>query len=344
MILKIGDKVRFLNSVGGGTIKRFISKELVAVEEEDGFETPVLIKECVVIEPVRNSTPSQTESRKTEKSNSVMPAQQIVETKNGDEMNVALAFLPMDEKNIQTTDYELFLVNDSNYFLQFNYLSLQGKGWILRHSAIVEPNQQLFIEEISKLNLNDIEHICVQLLAYKRNKLFDLKESISVEFRIDAVKFYKLHSFQENDYFEDKAMLLYIVKKDKAIQQISINSNELLHALSSKGDFKLPVKQQNREVITTNVLEIDLHASQLLDSTSGMNNSEILQVQLDKFRSVMNENLKNKGKKVVFIHGKGEGVLRKAILDELKQKYKSCQFQDASFREYGFGATMIIIK
>ena len=54
-------------------------------------------------------------------------------------------------------------------------------------------------------------------------------------------------------------------------------------------------------------------------------------------------NLK-KGQKIVFIHGKGDGVLRKGILQELKYKYKNYQSQDASFREYGFGATMVTIR
>lgn len=49
------------------------------------------------------------------------------------------------------------------------------------------------------------------------------------------------------------------------------------------------------------------------------------------------------GQKIVFIHGKGEGVLRKAVLDELKRKYKNCEAQDASFREYGFGATLVTV-
>ena len=31
------------------------------------------------------------------------------------------------------------------------------------------------------------------------------------------------------------------------------------------------------------------------------------------------------------------------MLDELKRKYKTYQSQDASFREYGFGATMVTI-
>ncbi|MBR5883634.1 MAG: Smr/MutS family protein, partial [Bacteroidaceae bacterium] len=49
------------------------------------------------------------------------------------------------------------------------------------------------------------------------------------------------------------------------------------------------------------------------------------------------------GQKIVFIHGKGAGVLRKNILQELKYRYKGCTWQDASFREYGFGATMVKI-
>ena len=48
--MKIGDKVRFLNEVGGGTVMGFIGKDQVKVEDEDGFDIPVLIRECVVIE------------------------------------------------------------------------------------------------------------------------------------------------------------------------------------------------------------------------------------------------------------------------------------------------------
>lgn len=46
----------------------------------------------------------------------------------------------------------------------------------------------------------------------------------------------------------------------------------------------------------------------------------------------------------VLNNGKGDGVLRKAILTELKNKYKHYDYQDASFREYGYGATQVTIK
>lgn len=70
----------------------------------------------------------------------------------------------------------------------------------------------------------------------------------------------------------------------------------------------------------------------------------MLNLQIDEFSRIMDENLKHKGQKIVFIHGKGEGVLRNAILKELNHRYKGHDVQDASFREYGFGATQVTIR
>ena len=58
----------------------------------------------------------------------------------------------------------------------------------------------------------------------------------------------------------------------------------------------------------------------------------------------MDAHLRHPGQKIVFIHGKGEGVLRQAIMKELTHRYKGHDVQDASFREYGFGATQVTIR
>ena len=48
--MKIGDKVRFLSEVGGGIVTGFQGKDTVLVQDEDGFDIPMLIRECVVID------------------------------------------------------------------------------------------------------------------------------------------------------------------------------------------------------------------------------------------------------------------------------------------------------
>lgn len=68
--MKIGDKVRFLNEVGGGVISGFPDKDTVLVCDEDGFEIPTLRKEVVVIDTndyniakVHTSSPLRTANR-----------------------------------------------------------------------------------------------------------------------------------------------------------------------------------------------------------------------------------------------------------------------------------------
>lgn len=47
--MKIGDQVRFLSEVGGGRVSGFQGKNIVLVEDEDGFEIPMLMQDVVVV-------------------------------------------------------------------------------------------------------------------------------------------------------------------------------------------------------------------------------------------------------------------------------------------------------
>ncbi|MDE6098116.1 MAG: Smr/MutS family protein, partial [Muribaculaceae bacterium] len=100
---------------------------------------------------------------------------------------------------------------------------------------------------------------------------------------------------------------------------------------------------KRRDDKAQDIIVVDLHASELLDDMRGLSNADILNYQVDRFREVMDANARNKGQRIVFIHGKGEGVLRQALMKELNHRYKGHQVQDASFREYGFGATQVTI-
>lgn len=99
-----------------------------------------------------------------------------------------------------------------------------------------------------------------------------------------------------------------------------------------------------KQVLRDDKIVVDLHADELLDTTAGMSNADILDYQLDVFRRTLDQYKGKKGQKIIFIHGKGEGVLRHAIIHELNYKYKGYPYQDASFREYGYGATQVTIK
>lgn len=347
--MKIGDKVRFLNTTGGGIIKGFQGKDIVLVEDEEGFDIPVLMREVVVIEPSNDmqvrqvAKPTIGIQQEVPTKTKVEEEYKVEETKEGEQLTVHLAYLPIDIKNLSTTAFECYLINDSNYYLSYNYMSRLESGWMSRNTGIIEPNTKLFLEEFSKDILNDIEHICLQFFAYKKGKPFAIKNPYSVEARIDTVKFYKLHSFRENDYFEDEAIIYPIARRDLAERELTVSAEEIELAMKQKEHQRPRIQPIARKEKNT-ILEIDLHAVELLDNTNGLSSGEILEYQLTKFRETMEESKKNKGQKIVFIHGKGDGVLKNAILKELSTKYKSAYYQDASFREYGYGATMVTIK
>lgn len=377
--MKIGDKVRFLSEVGGGTVTGFQDKNTVLVRDEDGFDIPMPVRECVVIDTddyniARVNTGERDQMKgsygsgftgggqasgrfRSEKPDTYVHAfdddeddkpitfkPQPEERREGEKLNVFLAFVPVEPKQMTTTTFEAYLVNDSNFYVSFTYLSAEGANWRARFEGEAEPNTKLFIEEFDRSQLNEMEHVCIQCMAIKKEKIFLLKPVAQVELRIDTVKFYKLHTFRDSDFFEEPALIYDIVRNDVPARQVFVNASQLQEALLKKNRDERPSVQPARKPVKDNgPLEIDLHIHELLDNTNGMSNSEILEVQLKKFRSVMDKHLSDKGKKIVFIHGKGEGVLRSAIIKELKHKYKSCTYQDASFREYGFGATLVTI-
>lgn len=353
--LNIGDTVRFLNTTGGGKVKGFQNKQIAIIEDEYGFDVPVLISECVVVESAGNEKLGMTATSEVEKepknegpkTNSIVVDDEPEETPEGEKITTCIAFLPVDAKNMTTTSYESYFVNDSNYFLYYNYMSRENNAWRSRSNGLIEPNTKIFLEEFDKSRLNEIEKICVQFIAFKHQKSFGFKNPVSVELRIDTVKFYKLHAFRENDYFDENAVVYYITRNDIPERDMLVNAGDLENALREKERIdsnRRPRIQKIEKKDKNEIIEVDLHINQLLDSTAGMSNADILEYQLKKFNEVMTENLHHKNQKIVFIHGKGDGVLKNALLKEIKTKYKRCVAQDASFQEYGFGATMIIIK
>jgi len=89
-------------------------------------------------------------------------------------------------------------------------------------------------------------------------------------------------------------------------------------------------------------MEVDLHIERLTESYYSMSNVQTLNLQIDHFHDAMQRAINGHIRKIVFIHGVGNGVLRQAIRDQLK-RYDGVQFSDGSFQKYGAGATEVRI-
>jgi len=359
MTVQKDDIVRFLNAVGGGRVTR-VEGNMAYVEDEDGFETPALVRECVVVghasatpkaapAPVAAPAPAP-QPRTMTVQPEPEPEPVIEETPEGEKLNVVLAYEPRDIKAPTTSEIDTYIVNDSNYYLAFSYMtrSADDSDWTLRYAGTVEPNIQLLLGELDRAALPEMDRVMVQWIAYKQDKPFAAKQPGSVEFKLDTTKFFKLHCYRDNEYFETPVIAFDLVRDDQLQRQPAVDAKALTDAMNAKKAVdrqRRPVQKKRAKArLQDGIVVVDLHIQELIDNTRGLSNADMLNLQVDEFRRVMDANLRNKGMKIVFIHGKGEGVLRKALMKELNHRYKGHDVQDASFSEYGFGATQVTIR
>lgn len=155
--MKIGDKVRFLSEVGGGIVKGFRGKDIVLVEDADGFDIPMQIRECVVIDTddynmTRKAAPAPKKPEEPVKPvKPEIPVVRPAEVRGGDVLNVFLAYVPEDVKAISSTPFEAYLVNDSNYYLYYTYQSAEGKAWKTRSHGWWNPIRSFCWKSLLKI-------------------------------------------------------------------------------------------------------------------------------------------------------------------------------------------------
>lgn len=89
-------------------------------------------------------------------------------------------------------------------------------------------------------------------------------------------------------------------------------------------------------------MEVDLHIHQLVKLNKGMNNYEMLNLQLETAKRQLEFAIRKRIQKVVFIHGVGEGVLKEE-LNYLFKRYENVKYYDADYQKYGTGATEVYI-
>lgn len=350
MKFNIGDRVRFLNDVGGGKVVKYIDNETVAVLNEDDFEIPVLISELILDQApdyLNSGGSSAGEFSNSRGGNVTAQLQQEPEddyVKEDDSIALFLAFVPKNQKNKTDSALTLHIINDSNYKIFANVL-LQYGAYHVSHPNSITSNLKIELKTLEKEEINDIDSISVQVLFYK-NEPHELKPSISKEIKVNPLKFFKENTYTENDFFDEKAFLITIFNEnEKPKEYPEISAEELKKAMQTKeyDNKKLNKKTGSKSSKPKEIREIDLHIHELLDQHEGMSPQEILDYQMEHFRKEMQKAIADRVKKVVFIHGKGNGSLKSELRRELKHKYRKHQFQDASFQQYGFGATMVYI-
>ncbi len=328
MKLRIGDKVSFLDEVGEGIITRFKDKETVFVEMTDGFEIPYLTKQLVAIHTELILNP--------EVENMVLETETVLSD------SVYFIIEPDHDMPLLVSDYKLYLFNSSSYNMSFTYsVKDEAHFQTLKHGEL-GAYQKIFLKQVKKNFFAEYAYHKVESLFFKNSHYksqLPLAEIIFINERIiSQASLIEHHEFKHKVY----AFILKDDFLDKEVVMQNLNHEDLTRLKSIK-EFKQPIKKSvAKQQLKDLTKEIDLHIEELVDSYSNLTNSQILNIQLERFEKELDYCIQNGFKKLIVIHGVGNGKLKSEITTILKGT-DNINFYDGSYKNYGYGATEIII-
>jgi hypothetical protein len=350
--MRSGDRVKFLNDTGGGIIIRFLDPEIVLVRIEDGFEVPVKLSELIP----DNSKKADIYQDEKQQNNLIIPegpqkeiTKPVSDGEPDNQYNISelrnsgqvyLAFTHKDKSN----NLKIHLINDSDYDIYYTVGSRKMEQHLHQYSGLLEADTKVVLGHIKLLKTDEPIIYSVQYLGFKTG-YFKPFEPVDSLIEIDTKALVDRQYEIENDFFEEPAAIFAIATryfsqsgKESSPGMDSAAKEFIAEKIRDKEPNKL---KQDKE--TSNSMEVDLHIHEIVEDTSGLSDGEILDIQLRRFQMALETALIGKVKKVVFIHGVGQGKLKYEITRILHDKYPDLKYQDASFKEYGYGATMILL-
>lgn len=237
-MLKVGDRVRFLNAVGGGVVKGIKDRNIVLVEDEDGFDVPVPVSELVVVaeeqdqrmrrsrdddrpssgntsvsmrqllnQDVPDEDPTQPDESTDVPSPSLFTAD--LDTPQGENLNVSLVVSPHGEGH-----FDFYLLNDSNYALLYVVSTQADSHLMCRDAGTAEAHTRVLLSQTDAASLSDWEHLLLQILPFKPSAPFSAKPAFSIPIRLSSSRLFRPGSFSDNEFFEEKVLAIPLISDD----------------------------------------------------------------------------------------------------------------------------------
>lgn len=329
MKLRIGDKVRFLNEVGEGVISRIKDKNTVFVEMQDGFEIPFLTNQLV---------PIHTELILDKDTDNI-------ELNPDAHLTDAIYFVIEPDHDFPSliNDYKLYLFNASSFNILYSY-SIKDEEYFqtIKHGE-AGAYQKVLLRQVKIQFFKEYFYHKVECLLFK-NSFFKAQTPIAEVLHITP-KILQDSSTIKHDEFKFPVHA-FLLKDDFA--NLTRVETELslvdMARLKSIKEFKSQSRnsKSNKEYLKSLEKTVDLHIEELVDKTNGMSNFEMLNIQLERFTDELDAAINKGMKKLIFIHGVGNGRLKQEIISILKTT-SGVTFHDASYKDFGYGATQVNI-
>ena len=314
MKFKLGDFVRFVDEKLEGYVTRIIDDQMIGVTGDDDFEIPVLASKVTTVHGHKSIA---------------VESQAFAEEGRADggfETRGVYLAVASDQRIASVVHF--YLVNETSYQLLAALTTEKlhkAKG---EYAGIIAAGSAA---KIYAAPLQDIQlwpTFNIQVLFYSTQNTGPAKPLIIKE------------NFKAKDFSGPKKLVPLLKQQAWLIQ---LDEPELIiDAEKLKESFFKPAEEKHE--IEKAVNEVDLHIEKLRDDYQFLSSSEMLSIQLDKFKKALDAAIVHKLPSVTFIHGVGNGTLKNE-LHKIAGKHPQVQtFMDARKEKFGYGATKVMLK
>ncbi|MES2381429.1 MAG: Smr/MutS family protein [Bacteroidota bacterium] len=314
-MLKLGDRVKFVNENMEGIVTSFKQKNLVGVTIEDDFEIPVLMSEIIKID-FNDQKPAGKETTEDKLKPKV----------NTNPIGIFLAYNRLGENDVESILHN----NEPDTLLYAIYQ--QEKGiYNLYKTGKLEKEEEV---SLMKLNLENYDKWNPLLFQFILADGVTMKPSkpLHIEFKTHPKEFHQSLKFC---FFLQKQA--YMFKLNEELSKINLN------ALKQK-DFSEKTVVEKIDLSKKPEPVIDLHFDELLAKGYTTQTNDIIGVQMDVFIKTLEAAYIHQMKSIVYVHGIGNQYLKNKIQTFLvKNKRLAKHFEDADPIKFGGGATYIEI-
>lgn len=359
-------------------MSKILSPSMVSVTIDDGFDIPTAVNDLVKIDlpqgaaarffheerkPAAKTTKGDTKPLTTREEPKPAPVQPAVDhhaeeidrvmplaagyRRSANPPGIYLAFVPQDQRWLITGQVDVMLVNFTDHDVLYSWFikTLKG-GWRGVDYGSVPPLAMIHIESVPRDRMALWGTGVVQLMIHP-DKPHDIFNPTSVEYKVSPVKLLHEDSFRDYHFVEGRSFVYELLRLDSLV---SVNQpGEPAGKYTTPAEAE-PVVARQAEVVSFITRHrtahreavVDLHIEAMVEDHMDLVPSEMLKLQISYFEKCLESAIADNYYKVTFIHGIGEGVLRNALREKLKD-YSQIYFQPAPVQKYGTGAIDVMI-
>jgi len=329
MKFEVGDLAILKKSGEEAIIIKYINDDLVEVEV-DNVHFPIFVDELET-PYLKWFSDQRAKAQQTKMDNiAILPQQEKTDAPKG----FHFSFSPLyhyDGFEDVVNQLKVYFTNQTPYSIELEYECLLNETVLFSYKQRILPYASVHLHDVAFAEMSQGPRFCCVLLQTSQKHL--------------------QNSFSETIRIKPKKLFEYISQLQKSLKPLfHVTIAKDFPALSNEIKEMPTLKKRVQKIMeptaqkTKYIPEIDLHLENIAAHVHGLNNFEILTLQLNALEDALDQAIGAHQQSMIIIHGVGKGKLKEEVHAVLRDNFSVDFFIHDWMPRYGYGATEVFFK